>query len=205
MRRLLLSQKKNIEIPETPEIIVENNKIYYTTTDGNAITPYSSTAFNATILTNSFDSSSNMFIIEFSGTLTEISTNAFRGRELLATMFLPDTVTTIGERAFYYCTNVSEIKTGNGLKTLGNSVFSTCSSLRKLTLSDKIESIGQYTFYGLSAIEELYCPNTTVPTGKYGMFSEINENCKIYVPSSSVESYKSAKYWSDVADNIIGM
>lgn len=205
MRRLILAQQKNIEIPETPEIIVDSNKIFYTTTDNNIITPYSSTAFNATISNNSFDNTLNMFVIEFDNVLTEIGSNAFRSREMLSSMFMPDTVTTIGERAFYYCPNITEIKTGNGLTTLGNSVFSTCTSLRKITLSDKLTSIGQYAFYGLTALEELYCPCTTVPTGKYGMFSDINENCKIYVPSSSVEFYKSAKYWSDVSDNIIGM
>ena len=28
--------------------------------------------------------------------------------------------------------------------------------------------------------------------------------CKIYVPSNSVEAYKSAEYWSDYADYIEG-
>lgn len=38
----------------------------------------------------------------------------------------------------------------------------------------------------------------------WGAFDENATNRKIYVPKESVEAYKSAKYWSDYADDIVG-
>ena len=66
-RRMLFAQEYKVEIPE---IIVDTNKIYYTTTDNNSITPYSTTALNVTLNSNAFDSSLNMYVITFSGDLT---------------------------------------------------------------------------------------------------------------------------------------
>lgn len=203
MRRLLLiSEQEDIEIPD---VIVDANKIYYTSTDSNTVTPYSSTAFNATINSNAFDSSMNMFAITYSGDLTQVGSNAFRNRPTLQTMYLPDSVTSIADRAFYYCTSLTYLDCGEGLQTIGASAFSTCSALATLKLGSSITSIGQYGFYGCSALEELYCMAITPPTGAYGMFDELSETCKIYVPAASLDAYKTASRWSDIADQIIGI
>lgn len=201
-RRMLFAQEYKIEIPE---IIVDANKIYYTSTDNNSITPYSTTAFNVTINSNAFDSSQNMFAITYSGDLTQVGSNAFRNRSTLQSMYLPDSVTSIGDRAFYYCTGLTYLDCGDNLETIGASTFSTCSALTVLKLGSKVKSIGMYGFYGCSSLQELHCMATTPPTGAYGMFDELAETCKIYVPAASVDAYKSANRWSDVASQIVGI
>jgi hypothetical protein len=50
----------------------------------------------------------------------------------------------------------------------------------------------------------VYCKSTTPPTGGNGMFGGNAANRKIYVPTASVNAYKSATYWSDYADYIVG-
>ncbi len=46
--------------------------------------------------------------------------------------------------------------------------------------------------------------STTPPVGEYSMFYNNASDRKIYVPMESVEAYKSASYWSDYADAIVG-
>ena len=102
---------------------------------------------------------------------------------------IPDSVTTIGAFAFY-----------------------NCSSLTSVTIPDSVTSIGNYAFYGCYKLTSVYCKAITPPTGGNDMFSYYNDyasttkpiGCTIYVPTESVEAYKSAKYWSDYADAIVG-
>lgn len=209
MRRLLLSLNKVIinipsdgilpGIPVNPEPEA-NNKIHYTST-GSTITPYSTTAFGSTIISNTLDSSKNMYVLEFNGDVTSCGSNAFRNRSDLVNVILPNTVTTIGDRAFYYCSSLSSINTGENVTSIGASAFSTC-NLTNILLGSNLKTIGQYAFYGCEALEKIYCKAETPPTGAYGMLEGIAETAKIYVPKNSVDAYKSAKYWSDYADFI---
>lgn len=208
MRRLLLSLSTVINtpsgdtlpgIPVNPEPEV-NNKIYYTST-GSTITPYSATAFGSNIVSNTLDSSKNMYVIEFDGDVTSCGSNAFRNKSNLVDVILPNTVTTIGDRAFYYCSSLSSINTGENVTSIGASAFSTC-NLTNILFGSNLKTIGQYAFYGCEALERIYCKAETPPTGAYGMLEGIAETAKIYVPQNSVDAYKSAKYWSDYADFI---
>ena len=101
---------------------------------------------------------------------------------------IPDSVTSIGDRAFYGC-----------------------SSLTSVTIGDSVRSIGNYTFYYCSSLTSVYCKAVTPPTGGNDMFSYHNDyatikpiGCTIYVPTESVEAYKSAEWWSDYASAIVG-
>ena len=204
MRRLLLTYKNEIIVPDVPEIPIDNNKIYYTSTNDSTVTPYSTSAFNTTISSNSKDSSTGKFIYEFADEVTTVGENAFRSRSTLQTIQLPNTVTSIGSRAFYYCSGLTEIDCGSGLETIAASAFSTCDSLTTVRLGNSITSVGQYAFYGCSNLTSVYCGSTVPPTGAYSMFESVGETCKIYVPMDSVDAYKAAKYWSGYADMITG-
>jgi len=215
MRRLLLTLNKinntpsdPSEVPNMPGIpslpeseIGVTNRLYYTSTDNAIVNPYSTTAFGSTILSNEFDSNLNMYVIEFDGDVTAVNSNAFRNRSNLLNVIMPNSVTTIGDRAFYYCSNLGSINTGESVTTIGASAFSTC-NLTNLSLGPNVTSIGTYAFYGCEALEKVYCRATTPPKGGYSMFEGVADTCKIYVPAASVDSYKSANYWSNYSDMI---
>ena len=38
----------------------------------------------------------------------------------------------------------------------------------------------------------------------YGQFESVSADCKIYVPTASVDAYKAADGWSSYADAIVG-
>lgn len=207
-RRLLFMMIKKNDVTELPDIPVNpdvevNNKIYYTTTNNNLIKPYSTSAFDANILSNALDSNLNMFVIEFDADLTTIGDNAFRNKSGLANVIIPNTVTTIGERAFYHCNKLAAINTGDNLISVGPSAFSTC-SLTNIYLGPNVTSIGRYAFYGCDQLQKVYCKAEVPPAGEYGMFEDIADSAVIYVPHDSVNAYKSARYWNDVADLITG-
>ena len=67
-----------------------------------------------------------------------------------------------------------------------------------------ITKIGESAFERCSSLISVYCKAVTPPAGDFCMFNSNASGRKIYVPTESVEAYKSASYWSDYADAIVG-
>jgi hypothetical protein len=127
-------------------------------------------------------------------------------------------VASIGYEAFYGCTGeliINNKKLVETIYTLSNCPTNSrdgwlyYAKFKKLTISNCVTSIGNYAFYGCSSLTSVYCKPTTPPAGGYDMFSYYDSvkqpiGCKIYVPTASVNAYKSAQYWSDYAAYIEG-
>ena len=100
---------------------------------------------------------------------------------------IPDSVTSIGSYAFYGCDGLTSI-----------------------TISNSVTSIGSYAFAWCENLTSVYCKPTTPPTasvntwGYWGAFSFNSSDRKIYVPTASVDAYKSASGWSEYASYIVG-
>ena len=174
---------------ENEDIVVDipNNQIWYTSTDGEIVEPYSGeyneyaeaiTTFGVNIVSNTYVDGKG--VIEFDGD-----------------------VTTIGDVAFYECSSLTSITIPDSVTTIGGSAFRGCSSLESVTIPDSVTTIGSYAFYKCSSLTSVYCKATTPPVGGYDMFSYNASGRKIYVPTEAVEAYKSASYWSDYADRIV--
>lgn len=129
--------------------------IYYTSSDGNVITPYR-TNFGSAIVTNIYVNGQG--IISFNGPVTTIGNSAFYGCTSLKSITIPEGVTEIGQSAFYVCTSLTSVY---------------CKAITP-------PSLGGYVFYGN------------------------HSDRKIYVPTGSVDAYKSATRWSEYADAIVG-
>ena len=65
-------------------------------------------------------------------------------------------------------------------------------------------TIGSYAFSGCRSLTSVYCKAVTPPAGGNDMFYSIASNGKIYVPTESVEAYKSTTGWSQYAFAIVG-
>ena len=83
--------------------------------------------------------------------------------------------------------------------------------MKNVTIGNGVKSIGDNAFYCCTSLESVYCKPTIPPTGGDDMFSYSESGwsmgpigCKIYVPRNSVGAYKSAEYWSEYADDIVG-
>jgi hypothetical protein len=64
-----------------------------------------------------------------------------------------------------------------------------------------VTSIGSEAFYGCSSLTSITCEATTPPTLKWSVFDDTND-CPIYVPADSVDTYKAAENWSEYAKRI---
>jgi hypothetical protein len=84
------------------EATTEMCQILYTSTDGNIVTPYSTTAFGAAnIVSNTYENGQG--VITFDSLVTTIGTSAFAGCTTLSSITIPADVTSIGNGAFRNC------------------------------------------------------------------------------------------------------
>ena len=207
--------------------ITQNQRYFmeYTSKDGYTITPYYGWAFDATIIRNEYIDGKGY--IWFDAPITSIGGYAFSGRSSLTSITIPDSVTEIGDSAFYWCLSLTNVTIGEGVTSIGSYAFQCCSSLASVTIPDSVTSIGSYafqycsslesitipdsvtsigdfTFDGCDSLKEIYCKPTTPPAGGDRMFNNNAWGRKIYVPTESVEAYKSAENWSDYKKYIVG-
>ena len=114
---------------------------------------------------------------------------------------IPDSVTTIGGGAFNGCTGLTSINIPDSVTTIsGNATFAGNRNLRQITIGSGITSISNQATANSVNIQSITIKATTPPT-----ISELTwqtTTCPIYVPSQSVESYKTTGNWVTYADRI---
>ena len=136
--------------------------------------------------------------------VTSIENSAFFRCRSLTSINIPDGVTSIGGWAFQECRSLTSVTIGNGVTAIKESTFRSCSSLTSITIPNKVTSIGDYAFSGCSSLASIYCEPIDPPTVGSDVFYNINSDARIYVPTASVDAYKTASYWSSYASRIIG-
>ena len=115
-----------------------NNEIWYTSSDGEIVKPYSGysndyadaiTTFGANIVSNNYKDGKG--VITFDGDVTTIGERAFYDCYSLTSVTIPDSVTTIGEGAFVACDSLTSVTIPDSVTTIGNYAFSSCNSLKE--------------------------------------------------------------------------
>ena len=151
-----------------------------------------------------FYNCSNLTSVTIPDSVTTIGSYAFSYCDNLTSVTIPDSVTTIGNGAFWNCSSLTSLTIGDSVTTIGNSSFSGCSSLTSVTIPDSVTLIGEYAFLLCSNLKNVYCRAVTPPAGGSEMFDYNASSRKIYVPTESVEAYRSAEGWSDYKSYIVG-
>lgn len=132
--------------------------------------------------------------------VTEIGQEAFCGCTSLSSVTLGANVTRINPAAFYRCTGLTNINLPDGLTFIGNSAFGNCSGLTSLTIPATVKTVGttSYTPYGgrpfdgCISLESITFLSTTPPFLVMGGLGNTND-CMVYVPCESVDTYKTYK------------
>jgi hypothetical protein len=140
-----------------------NNEIWYTSTDGNVVTPhtanrYRTDPFGVNIVSNTYENGKG--IITFDGDVKSIGIYAFRDCISLTSVTLPNSVTCIGSYAFSYCTSLTSITIPNNVQSIGEDTFSWCSSLTSITIPNSVQSIGNSAFNGCTGLASVTIPNS---------------------------------------------
>ncbi len=148
--------------------------------------------------------------LTISKNITKIGDFAFMQLYWLTNFTIPDSVTSIGGGAFQHCFSLADITIPDSVTIIGGGAFFYCSSLTSVTIPDSVTSIGDSAFCNCSGLTSVFCEPTVPPTLGYSNVFHDEESgskiswLKIYVPIESVDAYRTATYWSDYADAIVG-
>lgn len=146
-----------------------------------------------------FSACSSITGIEIPNTVTSIGDSAFRGCSSLTNLSIPSGVTSIGNNAFYNCSYLTNITIPSGITSIGNSTFRNCNFLTSIDIPSGVTSIGNDVFNGCSRLTSVTVNAVTPPTLGTNAFYNTN-NCPIFVPSASVNTYKTS--WATYASRI---
>lgn len=141
-------------------------KISYTSTDNKVIEPYTTTAFGAEIVSNTYEN--GVGTILFDTPVTKVGDEAFCDCITLKSISLPNSITEIGGWAFFGCSYLEEATLSNRLTRIGDAAFSSCSALASITIPQSVGYIGDSAFYGCSGM-----------WGYYGKFASADNRCLV--------------------------
>ena len=128
-------------------------------------------------------------------TVTGIGEGAFKNREDIKSIVLPQMVTTIGEEAFANCKNISVFDIPYGVKVLDNT-FTGCTSLSVVTIPETVTDISEDTFY------TDYKSNGGVPVPNLMIYCIAGTAAENYARENSI-SYEAERILPDAWDGTV--
>ena len=164
-----------------------NNEIWYTnssTTEPTA--PYKTNAFGVNIVSNTYNTEKECWIIKFDGDITTIGSSAFEGCSSLTSITIPDSVTTTGLNVFNGCSSLTSVTIGDGVTVISYGAFKGCSSLSSITIPDSVTTIGNFAFEGCSSLTSITIPDSVTEIG-YAAFSYCSSLTSVTIPDSVTE------------------
>ena len=154
---------------------IPNNQIWYTSSDGNVVTPGKNTFSAITGSANVFATiTSNVYsngrgVITFDSDIDEICHKAFYSFTTLTSVTIPNSVTYIGNNAFGKCTSLISVELPNNITSMGDA-FNSCSSLTRVSLPNKLTEIPSQLFYGCTSLSEVTIPEGVTKVGQSAFY-----------------------------------
>lgn len=168
-------------------------------------------------------SNSRILNIDLNG-VTKIRDHAFDNTSGYTSITIPPSVTNFGDYAFYrastlnsvtidYASNatlkgyqffgspMTSLTIGSNPTSIGSSMFQQCTKLSTIIIPSNISSIQGFAFFQCSGLTSITVESATPPTLESLAFNDTND-CPIYVPSESVDTFKAASGWSNYASRI---
>ena len=178
-----------------------DNKIFYTSTDGNIVTPYDETGFGANIISNTYENGQG--IITFDGPVTDLGNWAFSDCSSLASIIIPNSVTSIGYLVFNGCSSLNAIFIPENVAFIGNSFLwsssvasivvdknnaiydsrDNCNAIVETTtntliagckntiIPNSVTSIGESAFAGCDSLFSIDIPNSVLTIGNFAFIA----------------------------------
>ena len=156
---------------------------------------------------NAFAACNSLQSIDLSNLNSASSTGFCQSCVSLANIELPTTttVTQLGANIFSYCYSLRKITIPSNITTIKSGCFSYCRALSSITLPSSITTIEAQVFYNCYGLTAIHIKATNPPTlSNVNAFSNISPNAVFYVPSASLNTYKTADNWSTYASQMVG-
>lgn len=174
------------------------------TTSGLGLHSFSGTSGQQlTIISHTHNSGTSAGTITFDGDVGKFGAYAFNRCSGMIEINLPTTLTEMVHSGLRECRALTGITIPNSVTLLGTSNFSNCTSLTAVTIPSSVTTIERQCFQGCSNLTGVTVEATTPPTLGQDAFK--GSTCPIYVPSGSVETYKSATGWRTYTNRIQAM
>ncbi|MDO4502664.1 MAG: leucine-rich repeat protein [Coriobacteriia bacterium] len=95
-----------------------------------------------------------------------VGAKAFRGKQYLQKVVVPEGVKSIDANAFDDCVRLTSVTLPSSLTTLDKNAFFYCTRLTSIKLPSRLKTIGSGAFYG-TALKTVTIPNSVTSLGKY--------------------------------------
>ena len=191
IKRSIFSKKAEIDTYATFDYsLLTNNVIYYTSTDGNAITPYATDVFGASIVSNEYNEGQGSIV--FDGAVTCIGDNAFQSCQTLSSISIPESVVRIGSHAFWWCTELESLSLPDSVTIIDEGAFNNCHSLVSVNIPDGIEQISKAMFQSCTSLQSINLPLSVSSIGIQAFMycsSLIEISIPEGVPSIEIEAF----------------
>ena len=161
--------------------------------------------------------------VSIPASVTTIGYGAFEYCIILKAIDIPNSVTSIGNEAFSTCISLQRVILPPMITEICNGTFWNCTNLESVTIPSGVTSIGVLSFTNCRKLKKVYCYNSTPPLLDDGVeyrrnlyeqyqydypysfwnqdFSSFGgvdkENCVVYVPKGSGDSFLNAALWKD--------
>ena len=176
IKRSIFSKKGNIDVYASfGDQRRSNNVIYYTSSDGNIVTPTKADSFGANLVSN--DYADGRGVMTFDGDITAIGPYAFRQCSTLTAIDLPSSVLSIEQRAFASCIGLVNFVIPESVTSIGEDAFNNCEGLVSITIPKGVISIGTDAF--------VYCENlASIVVASENMVYDSRNNCNAIIETS---------------------
>ena len=147
----------------------------------------------------------NLTSVTIPDSVTNIDNYIFGNCRLLKSAIIGSGITVISNYTFSVCTSLSSVTIPDSVTTIGMWAFNNCSGMTSITIPNSVTSINFAAFYKCTNLTSITIKATTPPTLGNMAFESTpiaNGTGYIYVPSGSVNAYKSASGWSSYSSRI---
>lgn len=133
-----------------------DNEIWYTSSTGDVVNPYSTINIDANIVSNTYSNGHGIIVFDASPTI--IGNGTFYDCDDLVSISLPNSVTSIGDSAFQNCTNMVSATLPDNVTSLGVVAFDGCTSLEEIDIPDSVQELGEGCFSDCSSLIRVSMP-----------------------------------------------
>lgn len=190
---------KTIIIPKRfgyPTLDITLNGKVYTVKSGEEITIEDHLAEvieNAIALAPKYARNISKFAQRVEGSISEVSESDLEG------------ISTIYSYAFYNCDSLTKVVVPNGVQSVGGFAFAYCEILEKVVLPESIIAIDGRAFAESKNLTRVTIKAQIPPSIADSTVEYIPQTCVFEVPSEALGAYKSAAYWSTIANQIVAI
>lgn len=146
-----------------------------------------------TINNNAYEGTYALKKISLSNGLTSLASYFLNGSRIIESIIIPNGVTSLSNSVFTNAFNLKELILSSTLTSIGGSTFTYIGNLKTITIPATVTSIANGSFTYCWNLLEIHFKPTIPPTlGGSSVFTQLNTNCKIYVPTGYLSAYTGA-------------